>query len=142
MRRGLTRLFGLGVVAAMLFGLWRAWSGRTRDALGNQEWESGPFPFPPVPRPRPEASRLIVPPEVEPGGGPETERSGEVAVESLAAWIEPIEGACPASHPIKAKLASGIYHQPGGMNYTRTRPDRCYLDADAAERDGLRPSKM
>ena len=59
----------------------------------------------------------------------------------LAAWVEPVEGACPDSHPIKGKLASSIFHVPGGLNYARTRPDRCYLDAAAAEADGLRSSK-
>jgi hypothetical protein len=27
------------------------------------------------------------------------------------------------------------------LNYLRTRPDRCYRDADAAEADGLRAAK-
>jgi hypothetical protein len=75
-------------------------------------WEPQPFPFPPQP-----------------------------AVD-VAPWIESADsGTCPAHHPVKAKLASGIYHVPGGANYARTRPDRCYLSADAAEADGLRPSK-
>ena len=30
---------------------------------------------------------------------------------------------------------------PGGANYARTRADRCYLSAAAAEADGLRASK-
>jgi hypothetical protein len=45
------------------------------------------------------------------------------------------------SHPVKAKLASGIFHEPGGANYARTRADRCYPSAAAAECDGLRPAK-
>jgi len=56
-------------------------------------------------------------------------------------WIEPRDGACPASHPVKAKLASGIYHEPGGSSYDRTTPDRCYVDGTAAETDGLRAAK-
>jgi hypothetical protein len=57
-------------------------------------------------------------------------------------WVEPTaDGTCPDTHPVKAKMASGIYHVPGGLNYPRTRPDRCYIDAAAAEADGLRPSK-
>ena len=51
------------------------------------------------------------------------------------------DGSCPASHPVKAKLASGIYHEPGGGNYERTKADRCYLDRTAAEADGLRAAK-
>jgi len=56
-------------------------------------------------------------------------------------WVEPFEGACPPGYPIKGKLASGIYHQPGGAAYERTRPDRCYLDEAAAVADGLRAAK-
>jgi hypothetical protein len=57
------------------------------------------------------------------------------------AWVEPDDGVCPASHPVKAKLRSGIFHVPGGQNYDRTHADRCYLDADAAQADGLRQSQ-
>jgi hypothetical protein len=58
-----------------------------------------------------------------------------------AAWVDPVEGACPEGYPIKAKLKSGIYHQPGGLAYERTKPDRCYATAEAAEADGLRAAK-
>ncbi|MDP1818737.1 MAG: hypothetical protein Q8K58_02445 [Acidimicrobiales bacterium] len=56
-------------------------------------------------------------------------------------WVEPVGGECPDTHPVKAKLASKIFHLPGMLNYDRTRPDRCYLDASSAEADGLRPAK-
>jgi hypothetical protein len=59
----------------------------------------------------------------------------------LPPWVEPIDGACPPTHPVKGKMASKIYHLPGGFNYPRTKPDRCYRDAAAAEADGLRPAK-
>ncbi len=59
----------------------------------------------------------------------------------VKAWVDPKGGVCPTSHPVKAKLASKIFHLPGGFNYPRTRPDRCYIDAAAAEADGLRPAK-
>jgi hypothetical protein len=42
---------------------------------------------------------------------------------------------------VKAKLASGIFHVPGGANYDRTNADRCYASPEAAESDGLRPAK-
>jgi hypothetical protein len=58
-----------------------------------------------------------------------------------APWVDPVDGGCPSSHPVKAKLASKIFHVPGGFNYPRTNPDRCYLDTAAAEADGLRLSK-
>lgn len=57
------------------------------------------------------------------------------------AWVEPVDGACPDGFPIKAKLKSGIFHQPGGPAYERTKPDRCYPTAETAEADGLRPPK-
>jgi len=59
----------------------------------------------------------------------------------LPAWREPIDGACPPGYEIKAKLTSGIFHEPGMVNYARTTPDRCYASAEAAEADGLRPAK-
>src|SRR5579871_4790705 len=71
--------------------------------LDDLGWESQPFPFPPQPR-----------------------------VSAEPRWVEPEAASCPVSHPVKAKLASGIFHVPGGASYARTRPDRCYLDADAA----------
>ncbi|MEM8619342.1 MAG: hypothetical protein AAGF73_06440 [Actinomycetota bacterium] len=61
---------------------------------------------------------------------------------STASWVaaEP-DGACPLTHPIKAKESSGIYHVEDGRMYGRTKADRCYATADAAERDGYRRSK-
>lgn len=59
----------------------------------------------------------------------------------LPPWVEPVDGDCPPTHQVKAKLSSKIYHLPGGLNYARTHPDRCYVDAAAAEADGLRPAK-
>jgi hypothetical protein len=140
MRKSILRLLGLGALGAALYAAWRTWSARTKAVTGGTEWDNAPFPFPPVPRPM--APRVHVPTAVEPGGGPETETGGEVAVDSIQPWIEPVDGGCPPSHPVKAKLKSGIYHVPGGMNYERTRPDRCYLDTESADRDGLRRSKM
>lgn len=57
------------------------------------------------------------------------------------AWVEPNGAVCPTTHPVKGKLTSKIYHLPGMLNYGRTKPDRCYPDADAAEADGLRAAK-
>ena len=72
-------------------------------------------------------------PEPEPGAGADGEAE--------PAWVAPVDGACPDGYPIKAKVASGIFHQPGGLAYDRTKPDRCYLDAAAAEKDGFRAAK-
>jgi hypothetical protein len=56
-------------------------------------------------------------------------------------WVKPVDGACPDGYPIKAKVKSGIYHQPGSVTYDRTKPDRCYPSVAAAEADGLRSPK-
>lgn len=61
---------------------------------------------------------------------------------AVAAWVDPNDGVCPTSHPVKAKLTSKIFHIRGGMNYERAVPERCYRDPAAAEADGLRQSKM
>ena len=57
------------------------------------------------------------------------------------AWVEPVDGTCPDGYPVKAKVKSGIFHVPGSPTYERTKPDRCYASAEAAEADGLRPPK-
>lgn len=56
-------------------------------------------------------------------------------------WVEPDDGTCPATHPVKAKVQSGIFHAPGSAFYDRTRPDRCYRTVAAAQADGLRPPR-
>jgi hypothetical protein len=119
MRKMFKRTIGVGLLAGLAYAVFRAWRARTANTPRTISWESAPFPFPPVPRP--------------------------VASDAtaLAAWVAPNgTGACPATHPVKAKMRSGIYHEPGGANYDRTQPDRCYLDAAAAEADGLRRSKV
>jgi len=58
-----------------------------------------------------------------------------------AAWVQPEGSGCPVSHPVKAKLSSRLFHLPGMFAYQRTVPDRCYLDAAAAEADGLTRAK-
>ena len=130
MRKGTKRLLGAGVVAGVAYAGWRAWKTRVPES-SEVHWDSAPFPFPPVPRPTTSAtasSADVAPPAPAPTDG--------------AAFVDPgADGACPVSHPVKAKLASGIYHLPGGGNYERTKPDRCYSTAEAAEADGLRPAK-
>jgi hypothetical protein len=58
------------------------------------------------------------------------------------AWIAPVDGACPASHPVKANDDSHIFHVPGGRFYERTVAERCYTTPQAAEADGYRPAKV
>jgi hypothetical protein len=114
MRTIVRRALGLGVAAAAGYALWQAFERRSANSvpLGEMAWEPQPFPFPPQPK------------------------------VDTTPWIDASEsGACPAHHPVKAKLASGIFHIPGGANYARTQADRCYLSADAAAADGLRAAK-
>lgn len=73
---------------------------------------------------------------------PLTEHRRSLPPTEAPAWIEPTtDGDCPPGHPIKAKVSSGIYHRPGGLSYERTRPDRCYADAEAAQADGFRAAR-
>jgi hypothetical protein len=118
MRKSWKRVLGLGLLAAGSYAVWHAFerrrvAGGAVDGVG-EPWQPQPFPYPPQPR---------VP--AVPG----------------ASWVDPDDGACPSSHPVKAKLASGIFHEPGGANYERTKADRCYVSAAAAAADDLRPAK-
>ena len=67
-----------------------------------------------------------------------TPRASEATV---ADWVDPVDGSCPATHPVKGKASSKIYHLPGGRFYDTTVPERCYRDPQAAEADGMRASK-
>ncbi len=130
MRKGSKRLLGAGLVAGIAYAGWRAWKTRVPET-GEVQWDSAPFPFPPVPRPSSSTA----------AAGADVSPPAPAAVD-VAAFVDPgADGACPLTHPVKAKLASGIYHVPGGGNYDRTKPDRCYTTAEAAEADGLRPAK-
>lgn len=80
-------------------------------------------------------------PEPAPATQPTAKKGTTKRKAPLRSWVEPEGDVCPTSHPVKAKLASKIFHLPGGLSYARTRPDRCYLNAGAAEADGLRPAK-
>ena len=135
MRKMIKRTVGVGLLAALAYAVLRAWRARTASSQRTIAWESAPFPFPPVPRPI--ATAPIEPAPIE------TAPIATSGATPLAAWVAPNgSSACPATHPVKAKMRSGIYHEPGGANYDRTQPDRCYIDAAAAEADGLRRSKF
>jgi len=109
------RILGAGVVAGVAWALWRRLDRPDRTL----EWQPRPFPLAPQPVPVPAAPEPLGPPT----------------------WVAPTDGTCPATHPVKAKLRSGIFHVPGGEFHDRTVPDRCYADAAAAEADGLRAAK-
>jgi hypothetical protein len=119
------KMLGLGILAAIGYAIWRAFQSRSQPSTIT--WEHQPFPYPPQPQPAPQHTESAV--------------SGVGASGLAATALDATDGACPTTHPIKAKLASGIYHVPGGATYDRTRADRCYVDTAAAEADGLRPAK-
>lgn len=134
MRKWSKRLLGAGLLAGAAYAVWRALDARTRTS--GLQWRPQPFPSPPQPVPQ-AVARTSAP------IGAVRDAADEPAAPAPgdAPWVEPDGEACPASHPVKAKLASGIYHVPGGQMYDRTVPDRCYRDAAAADADGLRASK-
>ena len=77
-----------------------------------------------------------MPPKPTPTPAPEPEPTP-----APAGWAEPLaDGSCPDGFPIKANH-SGIFHVPDGRSYDRTKPQRCYSDADAAIADGYRAAK-
>ena len=129
MRRFLKRVLKLGVLAGVGYAVWRYFEKQRSDS--GVGWEPQPFPYPPQPRTT-EETQADAPAPVEPAG------ASAAAPGADAAWIEPNGDTCPATHPVKAKLSSKIFHVPGGQSYDRTRPDRCYRDPAAAESDGLR----
>jgi len=116
----------MGAILGAGYAMWRFLATRTPDT-GGISYRARPFPLPPEP----------VPASSSPGPTAE--------VPALAADPEAVEpladGTCPASHPIKGKRETGIYHPPGAFAYERTRADRCYRDESAAAGDGLRAAK-
>jgi hypothetical protein len=98
-------------------------------------------PKPAAPKPDTSALAALQESPVEPKPAP-AKKKAPAAKKKLEPWVQPEEGGtCPGTHPVKGKLTSKIFHVPGGFNYARTQPDRCYIDAAAAEADGLRQSK-
>jgi hypothetical protein len=131
-----------GLIAGGAYAIWRYLASRTPDT-GGVTFQTSPFPGPPRPVPAPTPATTPASPSdersVAQAARPEGAGAGAGAADG--SWVEPTDGECPLSHPVKAKLTSGIYHEPGGGNYDRTRAERCYVDTDAAIADGLRAPK-
>ena len=95
----------LGVLAGAAYAVWRACE--TSRAAPTAHLAAAPFPFPPEPVATP------TPPPTRPA--------------TDARWPTRRRGSTPSTararrrHPVKAKLASGIFHVPGGANYDRTK---------------------
>lgn len=71
-----------------------------------------------------------------------TEPTVTEPVTATAGWVEAdAAGECPDSHPVKGSRSSRIYHVPGGHFYARTKAERCFCDAEAAEANGYRAAK-
>jgi hypothetical protein len=141
--RFLKRMFKLSLLAAVAYAVWRWFEAQRSES--DLRWEAQPAPYPPTPRVEnaPPASPVTAtaPATEIPSGAPATSTPEPVHAAPAAAddtWVEPVDGVCPVTHPVKAKMSSGIYHVAGGLNYERMRPDRCYRDPAAAEADGLR----
>ncbi len=138
----LRRLLLVGLVSAAGYAIWKKVSAGSAAGPQSLGWQAQPPPFPPAPVLAP---AVPTPPAV--AVAPGEPRVAEIPVaghpdgDPPDRWVVPDEGACPVSHPVKARLASGIFHVPGGQSYDRTRADRCYADPAAAEADGLRRAK-
>lgn len=103
-------------------------------------------PTAPVESPEPVAPAASTEPaDPEPGGeaepGGQAEEDAAPPSDPRKGWVQPVDGACPTDYPVKVKLRSGIFHQPGMLAYERTIPDRCYPTVEAAAADGFRPAK-
>ena len=81
---------------------------------------SGTFPVPADPPPSATPSHRDRPrpdcPE-RPTHAPTPEPEPPVVPDSSSGRSNPTTRRVPRSHPVKGKLASGIYHEPGGLNY-------------------------
>jgi hypothetical protein len=138
-------MFKLGLLVGAAYAAWRWFEARRSES--GMRWEPQPAPYPPQPRVESSSSSSAArsAPATAPAPAPEaaraaptTERAPAAASGTADSWVEPVDGACPVSHPVKAKMSSRIFHVEGGLNYARTKPDRCYRDPAAAEADGLR----
>jgi hypothetical protein len=126
----------MGALAAVGYAVWRAYDRRRVDS--GVTWDPQPFPYPPQPH---EPATAPVPDASTTASTTESAGTAPVRTTPITPWVEADAGTCPSSHPVKAKLTSGIFHVPGGSNYERTHADRCYVNAEAATQDGLRASK-
>jgi hypothetical protein len=116
----LRRCFLVALLAGAAYAGFTVWrSGRSTADTHQPEW-------PPLPTDNSAAG---------------TEASTPADRPTAVGWVEPVDGECPSSHPIKANAKSGIYHLPGGRFYDRTVPERCYADEPTAIADGYRASK-
>ncbi len=121
---------GVGMVVSKVLGRRRS-TASDRAATGE--------PWPPIP---PLAEDPPPAPVATPSPAEDDGVASTAVPDDARLWVEPdAQGGCAPSHPVKAKMSSGVFHLPGMANYERTNADRCYTDAAAAEADGLRQAK-
>jgi len=114
-----TKFLKIAAIASIAIAVVRRLRGGGTEVTGSARWQPLGDPTPPPTRTGPV----------------------KFADATADAWVEPVDGVCPTSHPIKGNSNSGIFHIPGGSSYERTIPERCYASADDAEADGFRPAK-
>ena len=138
----LRRLFWLALLGGAGFAGWALWSS-SRQAAPAPAPTCAPTRAATEPAEAPRRASGIAPiaTTTDPKPAAPAAPKASVATAADAAWVDPVDGACPDGFPIKANDNSGIYHVPGGRFYERTRPERCYPTAEAAEADGYRRSK-
>jgi hypothetical protein len=137
----LRRLFWFALLGGAGFAVWSMIQRKNAaPAAASPEWP--PIDASPAPA---SADDAAAPPAAMAGQHSDDARGdadpAPAASEPSERWIEPIDGACPISHPIKANDNSGIFHVPGGRFYDRTGAERCYARTEDAEADGYRAAK-
>lgn len=131
----LVRSIVLGSLAALLYGLVRSTRPTpTPTTTGVASWPPLSDTPPPTPRSGPVRFRTATTDE-------DTDASAADDTPTDRTWVEPVDGSCPATHPVKGNADSMIFHIPGGRSYERTAAERCYCTAADAEADGFRQAK-
>ncbi|MGH9125202.1 MAG: hypothetical protein ACRDZ8_10820 [Acidimicrobiales bacterium] len=132
-RRLLRFVAATGLVAALVILVRRTMSLRDES----RQVVPSPDPWRPIREADLMEGGKVAAPATDTTLGAEAEGAAAVAL-----WLPPSEdGSAPATHPIKAKASSHIYHLPGMVNYGRTHPDRCYATEEAAQADGYTKAK-
>jgi hypothetical protein len=126
--RKLGRLLRKAAIATVIVGVVRALMGKKRsEVTGEASWP----PLVDDDKPAAAPTKVV-----------DSEPKPVVAeAHSDGGWVAPVDGTCPASHPIKGNAQSKIFHVPEGASYDRTVAERCYASAEAAEADGFRAAK-
>ena len=154
------RALKVGAVAGVAVGAVRSLRGqRTPPTTGQANWpplasvpplepRTGPVRFAdPAPAPSDDTPAAPMRLVGDPAGDDLSDASTTDESDAAEApgdgqrWVEPVDGVCPVTHPVKGNAGSGIFHVPGGMSYDRTIPERCYATEADAEADGFRKAK-